>query len=153
MDIEKQHTEQSLKQAIDVLKINARDYLTKLIEENKLAGNEIEGSELIMEALEHTIVNSNIIKLEDAPKRGRGRPWKPGSIPKPPKEDKEVDPKFFRLRKIRTNPTLIRMTNVSTGEVTEYKSQYAASKALNHGCGFFTRNNGKVVNGMLVEIM
>jgi hypothetical protein len=84
-------------------------------------------------------------------KKPLGRPRK-----YPPNEvvlDKVVDPKYYRLRMIRTNPTTIKLTNVATGQVTTYGSLYKAYQDTKHGCGFFMRNNGKEVDGILIEVM
>ena len=84
------------------------------------------------------------------PPKPRGRPRK-----YPPKEvdpNKVVDPKFHRLRTIRNNPSSIELTNVATGEVTTYGSFYKAARATHHGCGYFVRHNGKVVDGVLIEV-
>ncbi len=107
-------------------------------------------------------LDNNILKREDVveppkepktskePPKPRGRPRK-----YPPKEvdpNKVVDPKYYRLRTIRNNPSSIKLTNVATGEATTYGSFYKAARATHHGCGFFVRHNGKVVDGVLIEV-
>jgi len=47
-------------------------------------------------------------------------------------EVKQVDPKYERLKTIRKNPKQVRITDVTTNEVTTYKSLYPAGKALGH---------------------
>ena len=81
----------------------------------------------------------------------RGRPRK---YPKKEVDSNKVtDPKHYRLRTIRKEPTSVKLTNVETGETTTYKSLYEASKETKHGCGYFTRHDGKVVKGINVEVI
>ena len=115
----------------------------KMLENNNIPTTEIE---LMIIALEN-----GLQKREDPEPRARGRPRK-----YPLKEvdpDKVVDPKYHRLRTIRTNPISVKLTNVDTGEATSYGSLYKASRATHHGCGFFVRNNGKVVDRMKIEVI
>ena len=96
-------------------------------------------------------LENDLIKREDPEPRARGRPRK-----YPLKEvdpDKVVDQKYHRLRTIRTNPTTIKLTNVDTGKATTYYSLYKASQDTKHGCGYFLRNDGREVNGILIEVM
>jgi len=132
--------------------------LQKMLKDNNITTTTQSIIELVLIALNNNVISQEDIfrqkkepKKEQAEKKPRGRPRK-----YPLKEEdpnKVVDPKYYRLRTIRTNPTFIKLTNVDTGDVTKYSSQYKASKATKHGCGFFVRNNGKVVDGILIEIV
>ena len=118
-----------------------KESVIKMLENNNIPTTEIE---LMILALEN-----DLIKREDPEPRARGRPRK-----YPLKEvdpDKVVDPKYHRLRTIRTNPTTIKLTNVDTGIVTTYDSLYKAYQETRHGCGYFMRNNGKVIDGIRIE--
>ena len=120
-----------------------KENVIKMLENNNIPTTEIE---LMILALEN-----DLIKREDSEPRARGRPRK-----YPLKEvdpDKVVDPKYHRLRTIRTNPTTFNLTNVDTGKATTYGSLYKASHDTTHGCGYFVRNNNKVINGILIEVM
>jgi hypothetical protein len=66
--------------------------------------------------------------------------------------NKVVDPKFERLKNIRTNPKSVETTNVETGEVTIYPSIYKAEKTLKHRWDYFINNNGKISKGNLIEV-
>ena len=118
--------------------------LIKVLQDNGVTTSTID---VILLALDN-----EILKREDAnvEKRPRGRPRK-----YPQKEfdpNKVVDPKHYRLRTIRTNPISVKLTNVDTGEVTLYTSLYKATTTTHHGSRFLIRNNGKVVDGILIEV-
>lgn len=46
------------------------------------------------------------------------------------KEQKVIDPKYDRLKFIRTNPRSVEITDIETGESTVFPSIYQASKAF-----------------------
>ena len=130
--------------------------LIKLLKDNNITTTAKSIIELMLLALDNEILSrEDVVPAKKEPKepnnpKPRGRPRK-----YPLKEvdpNKVVDPKYHRLRTIRTNPISIKLTNVDTGEVTTYGSLYKASRATHHGCGFFMRNNGKVVNGSMIEV-
>jgi len=110
-------------------------------------------AKLLIIALDNGVVKREDIlcpEQEKPEKKPRGRPRKC-----PPKEvdlAKIVDPKYHRLRTIRTNPISVKLTNVHTGEVTSYSSLYKASSATHHACNFFKRNNGRVIDGRRIEV-
>ena len=119
-----------------------KESVIKMLENNNIPTTAIE---LMILALEN-----DLQKREDPEPRARGRPRK-----YPLKEvdpDKVVDPKYHRLRTIRTNPRTIKLTNVDTGTVTTYGSSYKAYQETHHDCKYFTRNNKKVINGIRIEI-
>lgn len=136
--------------------------LLKLLQDNCITTTSESKIELMLLALDNEILKrEDVVPSKKEPrkkevsepkeKRPLGRPRK-----YPPKEvdpNKVVDPKYHRLRTIRTNPTSVKLTNVDTGEVISHGSLYKASKATNHGCGFFIRNNGKVVDGIMYEVI
>ena len=138
--------------------------LTTLLQDNGVVITAKSLTALVLLALDNDLItredvipqdkgngNGNSNLNLDTEKRPRGRPRK-----YPPKEvdpNKVVDPKHHRLRTIRTNPTLVKLTNVSTGEVESYDSLYKACAATRHGSGFFIRNNGKVVDGIIIEVV
>jgi hypothetical protein len=129
--------------------------LIKLLEDNNITTTATSVIELMLLALDNAILKREEIKQENdsvsIEKKSRGRPRK-----YPVKEvdpDKVVDAKYHRLRTIRTNPTTIKLTNVDTGKATTYGSLYKASQDTKHGCGYFVRNDGREVNGILIEVM
>ena len=126
-----------------------KENLIKMLENNNTPRTTIE---LVILALDNDILKREEIKQEnDSQKKSRGRPRK-----YPAKEvdpDKVVDAKYHRLRTIRTNPKTIKLTKVGTCEVTTYDSLYKASQDTKHGCGYFVRNDGREVNGILIEVM
>jgi len=67
--------------------------------------------------------------------------------PKEKKEYKPIDPKYERLKTIRTSPRNVVIKDVETGESVEYKSMYAAARSLNKSSKVITDNNGKVYDG------
>lgn len=135
--------------------------LIKLLRDNNITVNSKKKSkiELMLLALDNAILKredvvtaeNEVKKKEESEKRPCGRPRK-----FPRKEDdpnKVIDPKYNRLRTIRTNPKSVKLTNVDNGLVTSYDSLYKAYRATHHGYGFFNRNNGKVVGGMKIEVI
>ena len=72
-------------------------------------------------------------------KRPRGRPRREG----PPQE---------KASKGYVNARTVRLTNQETGEITEYRSLHKAKLGTGHGHDYFTRNNGKIINGILYEV-
>jgi hypothetical protein len=129
-----------------------KENLIKLLEDNNITTAATSVIELMLLALDNDILKREEIKQEKSiAKKSRGRPRKYPSKEVDP--DKVVDPKYHRSRTIRANPKTIKLTNVDTGKITTYDSLYKASQDTKHGCGFFVRNNGKVVDGMLIEAM
>ena len=129
--------------------------LIKLLEDNNITKTATSVIDLMLLALDNDILKREEMKQENdsqsIEKKSRGRPRK-----YPPKEvnpDKVVDSKYHRLRTIRTTPTTIKLTNVDTGKATTYGSLYKASHDTKHGCGYFVRNDGREVNGILIEVM
>jgi hypothetical protein len=129
--------------------------LIKLLEDNNITTTATRVIDLMLLALDNDILKREEIKQENdsesIEKKARGRPRK-----YPAKEvdpDKVVDPKYHRLKTIRTNPTTIKLTNVDTGKATTYGSLYKASHDTKHGCGYFVRNDNKVIDGILIEVM
>lgn len=129
--------------------------LTKLLQDNGVTTTAKSIAALLLLALENgAITREDVIKPDkpdlDTEKRPRGRPRK-----YPPKEvdpNKVVDPKYQRLLEIHENPRAVRTTNVETGEVKCYSSLHKAKSALGHGSGYYIRNNGKVVDGIKIEV-
>ena len=134
------------------MRYSKKDLIT-LLNDNNITTTVKSIIELMLLALDNEILSREDVvpaKKEPNDQKPRGRPRK-----YPPKEvdpNKVVDPKYHRLRTIRTNPLSVKLTNVDTGEAKSYNSLYKASRATRHGCGFFTRNNGKVVDGIMIEI-
>jgi len=62
-------------------------------------------------------------------------------------EVKVVDPKFDRLKTIRTNPRKVSIRNIENDETVEYKSMYSAARFLNKSSKVITDNNGKTYKG------
>ena len=123
-----------------------KESVIKMLENNNIPTTAIE---LMILALENDMQKRE--NPEPKEKMSRGRPRK-----YPLKEvvpDKVVDPKYQRLRTIRKNPTTIKLTNVNTGTVTTYGSLYKAYQETQHGCGYFIRNNGKVIDGIRIEVI
>jgi len=56
---------------------------------------------------------------------------------------KPINPKYERLRKIRTHPKKVIYRDMETGETIIYDSVYKAMKATGHGHHFFRKPNGK----------
>ena len=128
--------------------------LQKMLQDNNITTTAKSIAALMLIALDNGVITrEEILRNEpkqESEKKPRGRPRK-----YPPKEvdpNKVVDPKYHRLLTIRTNPISVKLTNVDTGEATSYASLYKASRATQHGCGFFMRNNGKVVDGIMIEV-
>ncbi|XP_065681601.1 uncharacterized protein LOC136095232 [Hydra vulgaris] len=71
----------------------------------------------------------------------------------PIKEKKERDPKYDRLVTIRTNPTTIKLTNAETGEFKTYNSKYDYIRKEKHGHIYLKKYNGKVKNGVKIELI
>ncbi|XP_065642087.1 uncharacterized protein LOC124807031 [Hydra vulgaris] len=71
----------------------------------------------------------------------------------PIKEKKERDPKYDWLAKIRTNPTTIKLTNIETGEVKIYNSLYDYIRKEKRCKSYAEKYNGKVKNGVKIEII
>ena len=132
--------------------------LIKLLKDSNIRTTAKSVIELMLLVLDNGILKrEDIVTPKKEPKDSKG-PKRPLGRPRkyPPKEDdpdKVVDPKYYRLRTIRTNPISVKLTNVDNGEVTSYDSLYKASRATRHGCGFFIRNNGQVVNRMKIEVI
>ena len=126
--------------------------LIKLLKDNGITTTAKTLTELVLIALDNEVVKrEDVVPAKKPEKRPTGRPRK-----HPPKEvdpNKVIDPKYLRLRTIRTNPISVKLTNVDTGEATSYASQYKAYKATHRGYGFFIRNNGKVVDGIMIEVI
>ena len=139
--------------------------LQKILKDNNVTTTAKSIAALMLIAMDNKLVTreevlKNEIKEPRKPKepmelkepkepKPRGRPRK-----YPKKEvdpNKVTDPKHYRLRTIRKEPTLVKLTNVVTGEITTYKSLYEASKETKHGCGYFTRHDGNVIKGIKVE--
>ncbi len=84
-------------------------------------------------------------------KRPVGRPRKyPPKIVDP---DKVVDPKYHRLRTIRTNPMKVKLTNVETGEETLYKSMYRLMKDTKRSYDYYRARDGCIADGVKIEIL
>ena len=123
--------------------------LQKLLKDDNITTTAKSIAALLLTCLDNGIITrEEVFSTESKEPKPMGRPRK-----YPPKEVKPKDPKYDRLLSIRNNPTFVNLTNVDTGEVTSYPSLYKASRATNHGCGFFDRNNGKVINGIKYEIV
>ncbi|XP_065641177.1 uncharacterized protein LOC136073506 [Hydra vulgaris] len=71
----------------------------------------------------------------------------------PIKEKKKRDPKYDWLAKIRTNPTTIKLTDIETGEVKIYNSLYDYIRKEKHCKSYAEKYNGKVKNGVKIEII
>lgn len=138
--------------------------LTKMLEDNDITPTTKSIAALLLICLDNGLVTREEV-LPKEPKEPKKEPKEPKELkePKPrgrprkypPKEvdpNKATDPKYHRLRTIRTNPISVKLTNVDTGEATSYSSLYKASRATHHGCGFFIRNNGKLVDGIKIEV-
>ena len=122
-----------------------KESVIKMLENNNIPTTAIE---LMILALENDLQKREFPEPKEKRLRDRPRQY-------PAKEvdpDKVVDPKYHRLRTIRTNPRTIKLTNVDTGTVTTYGSSYKAYQETHHDCGYFTRNNKKVINGIRIEI-
>ena len=135
--------------------------LQKLLKDNNITVTAKSKIELMLLALDNEILSREdvVIPKQEPKKREPKEPKepKPRGRPRkyPPKEvdpNTVIDPKYHRLRTIRTNPISVKLTNVDTGEAASYGSLYKASRATHHGCGFFIRNNGKVVDGIMIEV-
>ena len=126
--------------------------LIKLLNDNNITTTAKTLTELVLIALDNEVVKrEDVVPAKKPEKRPTGRPRK-----HPPKEvdpNKVIDPKYLRLRTIRTNPISVKLTNVDTGEITSYASQYKACRATHRDHGFFIRNNGKVVGGIMIEVI
>ena len=127
--------------------------LMTLLKDNNITTTAKSKIELMLLALDNEILSrEDVVPPKKEPESGktpRDRKYPPTEVD----PNKVVDPKYHRLRTIRTNPKSIKLTNVDTGEVTAYGSLYKASLATKHGGGFFIRNNGKVVHGILIDVM
>ena len=66
----------------------------------------------------------------------------PEELPPPPK--KEIDPKFARLRTIRTNPKRVVLKDIESGDEIIFPSIYRASRFINHSPRIITFWNGRV---------
>jgi len=140
------------------MRYSKKDLVT-LLKDNNITTTAKSIIELMLLALDNEILSrEDVVSPKKEPKRREPKESKPRGRPSkyPPKEvdpNKVVDPKYHRLRTIRTNPISIKLTNLDTGEVTKYGSLYKASLATKHGCGFFARNIGKVVDGLLIDVI
>lgn len=114
---------------------------------------------LVILALDHNLINRDdvLTKVEKTPKqpveekRPVGRPRK-----YPPKEvdpNAVVDPKYHRLRTIRTNPRTVKLINVETGEETVYKSMYQLMKDTKHSYDYYRARDGCIVDGVKIKII
>ncbi|XP_065680023.1 uncharacterized protein LOC136094334 [Hydra vulgaris] len=70
-----------------------------------------------------------------------------------PTKEKERDPKYDYLATIRTDPWEIKLTNIETGEVKNYKSFYAYNKKEKRSKTYIFSKNGKIVDGVKIEII
>lgn len=126
--------------------------LLKLLADNNINATTNNLPELVVIALDKNVITRDDVfrsKVEKE-KRPRGRPRK-----YPPKEvdpNKIIDPKYNRLLTIRKNPRKVTLTNVKTGDVTSYHSLYKAVKSTGLSFTYFKRNNGKIVDGMKIEM-
>jgi signal peptidase I len=66
---------------------------------------------------------------------------------------KPIDPKYERLGSIRKKPVSVKTTNIETGDVVEYRSLYEAMKKTGHGWRYLERRDGKVEDGIKIEIV
>ena len=112
-------------------------------------------TELVLTALDNGILKREDIfheskhTKEPIEKRKVGRPRK-----FPPKEidqNKVLNPKYERLLTIRNNPKKIKLTNIETGEVSSYESINKSVAASGHAHRLFSKNDGKIVNGITIE--
>jgi len=76
----------------------------------------------------------------------RGIGLLPNEPPKPEKPKKEIDPRFERLRTIRTNPKRVTLKNITTGEEIMFPSIYKAARFINQSPRIITFWNGRVWN-------
>ena len=57
---------------------------------------------------------------------------------------KPIDPKYERLRNLRTQPKKVVYTDLETGNVQEFDSVYKAARATKHSSKLFTDYNGRL---------
>ena len=146
--------------------------LKKLLEDNNVTTTAKSIAALLLLALDNGFVSREDVLQESAglasnEKRPVGRPRK--LIQEEPKEKRPVgrprkyepkivdpdapkDPKYDRLRAQSKVAIPVTITNVATGEVRSFKSQYKAAKMTGKREGFFARYNGKVVDGELIQL-
>ena len=70
----------------------------------------------------------------------------PAEQPKPEKPKKEIDPRFKRLKTIRTNPKRVVLKSVETGDKITFPSIYKAAKSINQSPRIVKFWNGTVWN-------
>lgn len=129
-----------------------KENLIKLLKDKGVSVTGKSVAALLILALDNDVITrEDVIKQDkldtDVEKKPRGRPRK-----YPPKERKPVDPKYHRLVENHENPRAVRITNIETGEVKCYSSLYKAKLDIGHGSGYYIRNNGKVVDGIKIEV-
>ena len=106
----------------------------------------IDKTQLLFIAFENGLLKREelITRMEDEGKKiGRPRKY-------PPKEvdpNKVIDPKYEYLKTIRNKSRPVRYENINTGEVREFRSIYEAAKETKRYTHFFTKNDGKIVDG------
>ena len=126
-----------------------RKQLVKILEDANITTTAKSIAHLMIICMDNNLVSKEDIIRADTPK---------------PKMEKNVEPKEKRTRgRPRINPPkeptgyskarAVRLTNQDTGEVTEYRSINRALEATGHGFEYFDRNNGKIIGGVLYEVL
>lgn len=121
-----------------------KQYLLKLLKkdnnilvESKRTSDVRSAAELLLIAIDNNLIKrEDIMTSDNIVERSRGRP----------KTDYEY------LKSIRNNPKNVKVTNVETGEVTVYNSTYKATKETKHGYDYLIQNNGKIIDGLKIEV-
>jgi len=104
-------------------------YIKRVVRENKIRGvSHLNKKELISKLQENEIF---------IPDR---RPRQKKVVVE---EAKVIDPKYDRLKTIRTNPRRVSVKDIETGETVEHKSMYAAARSLNKSSKLITDYKGK----------
>ena len=128
--------------------------LKKILNKNNINKTSDNITTLMMLALDHGLIDRELYMREVkevATKNPVGRPRK---YPKNTTTEESIrDPKYDRLIKIRNNPVSVRLTNVETGEVIEYKSTYEATKKTGRSWRYLKARHEKVDEGFKIEIL
>ncbi|DAC81567.1 TPA_asm: hypothetical protein [Hydra adintovirus] len=147
-----------------------KKYLLNLLKDNNIQQTSKDPMALVMIAMDNNLIDkdsvkTNIItKKQKKPKIERVKRVKKEKVVKekksvgrpkflPTKEKKERDPKYDYLATIRTDPWGIKLTNMETGEVKNYKSFYDYNKKEKHSKTYIFSRNGKIVDGVKIEII
>ena len=134
----------------DKIMICTRKELKNLLKENGVPVTADNKITLMFLAVEY-----NLISKDDIFKgKFRGmRPVKRISKIKEKIKNTSIEPNYERLGFIRTNPLGLRITNVETGEVVEYKSTYEATKKTGRSWLYYKNRDGGEYDGYKYEII